>query len=314
MVNPIPGKCFCGAKLGAPAGAAGDELDTARCPACAYSRTVYRDTPSRRALQEEHPSAYQGQNQQRFGSLISRVRAWCARYRARHALLSADGPIRVVDFGCGQGYFLDALRGAGHQCTGVEISAVTGAQAMARGHRVVAALDALAEGAFAAVVSVHVIEHLPEPDQILAALRRVLQPGARFYFEVPNAASWQARCFGRRWLHWEGGLHIHHFTPPALAGLLAAHGYRIERSATYSFEHGLLGWVQSFFNLAFPYNRFFRNVILNRPLRDKLRCWPELLLLPAGVALCVPLLLIEALAARGAVLRVEGRVAGPSGR
>jgi hypothetical protein len=65
------------------------------------------------------------------------------------------------------------------------------------------------------------------------------------------------------------------------------------------------------FNLVFPYNRFFRNVILNRPLADKLHCLPELLLLPAVVAICMPLLVIEALAGRGAVLRVEGHVPGP---
>jgi SAM-dependent methyltransferase len=303
--------CFCGCAFAAPVCAAGDDVDISICPGCGYWRSAYRDTPSRREVQEEHPSAYQGRDGRRFGSLISRLRAGCARYRARYALLSAHGPTQVIDFGCGQGYFLDALRSAGHQCLGIEISETTGRRTMAKGHRVAPTLDALADQSFAAVVSVHVIEHLPDPDQILAALRRVLRPQACFYFEVPNADSWQARLFGRRWLHCEAGLHIHHFTARAMAGLLAAHGYQTERISTYSFEHGLLGWVQSLFNLAFPYNRFFRNVILNRPLADKLRCWPELLLLPAAVAICTPLLIAEALMGRGAVLRVEGHVSGP---
>jgi SAM-dependent methyltransferase len=307
-MKPDLANCFCGAALAAPVCVADDDVEISRCPVCDYWRSAYRATPSRREVQEEHPSAYQGQDGRRFGSLISRLRAWCARYRARHAMLSADGPTQVIDFGCGQGYFLDALRSSGHQCLGIEISEATGRRTMAKGHRVVRSLDALADQSFAAVVSVHVIEHLPEPDQILTALRRVLRPGACFYFEVPNADSWQARLFGRRWLHCEAGLHIHHFSRGALAGLLALHGYQTERIGTYSFEHGLLGWVQSCFNLVFPYNRFFRNVILNRPLADKLRCWPELLLLPATVAVCLPLLVAEALAAHGAVLRVEGHV------
>lgn len=311
-MNPTSHHCFCGAALSPVVAAPGDPLDIRRCPACGYWRSTYRDTPSRREIQEEHPSAYQGRDGQRFGSLISRLRAACAGYRARHARFGADGPAQVIDFGCGQGYFLDALRAAGHRCLGIEISETTGRRAMAKGHRVEASLDVLAERSFAAAVSVHVIEHLPDPAGILDALRRVLRPGAGFYFEVPNADSWQGRLFGRRWLHCEAGLHIHHFTPRAMTALLAANGYRTERIGTYSFEHGLLGWVQSFYNLVFPYNRFFRNVILNRPLADKLRCWPELLLLPALVALCAPLLVAEALSGRGAVLRVEGRVSPPA--
>jgi SAM-dependent methyltransferase len=304
--------CFCGAALSSPSLARGDDVTLQRCPTCAYWRSSYCDTPDRRVLQEEHPSAYQGREGQRFGSLISAVRAWCARYRVRHALLSTDGPTQVIDFGCGQGYFLDALRASGHHCLGIEISETTGRHAMTKGHLVERSFDTLADQSFAAVVSVHVIEHLTEPAAILTALRRVLHPQARFYFEVPNAHSWQARLFGRRWLHCEAGLHVHHFTRPAMAGLLAAHGYQIERIGTYSFEHGLLGWVQSFFNLVFPYNRFFRNVILNRSVADKLRCWPELVLLPAAVVVCAPFFIAEALAARGAVLRVEGRVSGPA--
>lgn len=309
MKNRNP-TCPCGATLTPPTVATGDDVAVAHCPACGYWRSSYCDTPDRRDLQEEHPSAYQGQGRhgQRFGALISALRAWCARYRVRHARLSAAGPAQVLDFGCGQGYFLDALRASGHHCLGIEISETTARQAMSKGHAVARSLDALPAHACAAVVSVHVIEHLPEPDLILAALRRVVRADAFFYFEVPNAGSWQGQLFGRRWLHCEAGLHVHHFTRTAFTALLTTHGYRSEQVSTFSFEHGLLGWVQSFFNLAFPYNRFFRNVILNRPLADKPQCWPELLLLPAAVALGLPLLLLEALAGRGAVLRVQGRV------
>lgn len=309
-MNKRQAKCFCGSTLSPPSLIDGDDVVIERCPACAYWRSSYCKARDRRDLQEGHPSAFQGQGpeSQRFGSLISAVRALCARYRVSRALLSIDGPAQVIDFGCGQGYFLDALRASGHQCTGIEISETTGCQAMAKGHTVLRSLDAVPSNVCSAVVSVHVIEHLPEPDAVLAAMRYVVRKNAWFYFEVPNANSWQGRLFGRHWLHCEAGLHVHHFTPTAFACLLKSHGYRIERIGTYSFEHGLLGWVQSLFNLVFPYNRFFRKVVLNRPLADKLQCWPELLLLPVAVALCLPLLAIEAIAGQGAVLRAEGRV------
>jgi 2-polyprenyl-3-methyl-5-hydroxy-6-metoxy-1,4-benzoquinol methylase len=312
--SAVPGlqdSCYCGSPLLSLA--AGDaDCDIRQCPACGYLRSTYRQDVSRRLIQEEHPSAYQGRDGRRFGSLVGSLRAACAAYRVRRALLGSKGRGRIVDFGCGQGYFLQALQAAGHDCVGIEISEVTAGRAMSKGLRVENSLDALAGHSFSGAASVHVIEHLPDPGQILDGLRRVVEPDGSFYFEVPNLASWQGRLFGRFWLHREAGLHIHHFTPRAFAGLLAAHGYRIEKLGTYSFEHGLLGWVQSFFNLVFPYNRFFRLVVLNRPLADKLRCWPEILIFPIVLAVSGVLLVVEALAGRGAVLRVEGRITGPA--
>ena len=60
-----------------------------------------------------------------FAGVVTAHASPAARYRVRHALLSADGPTQVIDFGCGQGYFLDALRASGHHCLGIEISETT---------------------------------------------------------------------------------------------------------------------------------------------------------------------------------------------
>lgn len=306
-MNAMLAKCFCGCASGLEPRRLGADIEAWVCPCCGYMTTPGAGN-DRVQVQEEHPGAYQGVDGQRFGSVIARIRARCARFRVRHALFGSQGPTHILDFGCGQGYFLDALRAQGHDCVGVEISAVTGRVAAAKGHRVLLTADVLADASFAAVASVHVIEHLPNPADVLAALRRRMMPGARFYFEVPNYASWQARLFRERWLHCEPGLHVHHFTPPSFSGLLEQQGFRILRVGSYSFEHGLLGWVQSLYNLVFPYNRFFRHVVLNQPLREKLRCWPELLLFPLVLLVGSVLFLGEAAAGQGAVLRVEGVV------
>lgn len=303
-----PDKCFCGQSPLEPR-TLRTGIDSWVCPACGYMKTLCATGKDDRVqVQEQHPGAFQGIDGQRFGSIIRRIRAACASFRVRHALFGHQGEVQILDFGCGQGYFLDALRANGHACVGVEISALTGRMAAAKGHRVLTTLDALADASFAAVASVHVIEHLPDPAVILALLRQVLAPDAQFYFEVPNYASWQAHLFQARWLHCEPGLHVHHFTAPSFIGLLAQEGYQVHRTRTYSFEHGLLGWVQSLYNLAFPYNRFFRYVVLNRPWKEKIQCWPELALFPFVLVPGLALFLCEAVAGQGAVLRVEGVV------
>lgn len=311
MVQPAqasPGQCFCGAPLANASAPPG--LAALACRGCGYLRTEFLDgAADRRALQYgAHPSAYQAAGEKRFSFGIGAVRQWCADYRVRHSLVGA-GPAgaAALDFGCGQGFYLDALRHVGYRTQGVELSALTARQAAARGHAVARTLAELPPTAFEALVSIHVLEHVPDADGMLSAIVARLAPGARFHIEVPNFASLQARLFRYRWLHCEAGLHVHHFTPTALTALLGRHGLHIERRASYSFEHGYFGWLQSLFNTVFPYNRFFRRVVLNRPLREKLAAWPELLALPLAALLALPLFAVESLCGRGAVIRCEGR-------
>lgn len=309
--NSIPPRCFCGGSLEPAPGPAG--IAALRCASCGYLRTELTSPQSSRAgLHEgEHPSAYQGPQGRRFTAGIGRIRQWCADFRVGHSLVgeAAKGS-RALDLGCGQGFYLNALRKRGYETFGVELSELTARRAASQGHVVRHSLPDYAERSFDAAVSIHVLEHIEPIAAVLAELSTRLKPGARVHVEVPNAASWQARLFGYRWLHREAGLHVHHFTAPALRALLENSGIRVDRTSTYSFEHGLTGWLQSLYNLVFPYNRFFRVVILNQPLRQKLRAWPELLLAPLAGALALAAFVAESLAGRGAVIRMEGVRAG----
>ena len=44
------------------------------------------------------------------------------------------------------------------------------------------------DGYFASAISNSVLEHIPQVQEVLADLRRVLKPGAPFLFCVPNPA------------------------------------------------------------------------------------------------------------------------------
>lgn len=273
--------------------------------------TVFVENTDRDYLQSgNHPSAYQGHDGRRFGSIIGYVRHACAATRVQLALLGKTGHRNIIDFGCGQGYFLDALRSAGHHCVGIEINELTARSAIRKGHNVISSVQQLTER-FDAVASVHVLEHIPDPESLLQTIGKQLAGDRRFYFEVPNFGSWQARVFGFKWLHCEAGLHIHHYTKKSFTAALTRQGYVVERLGTYSFEHGLLGWVQSFLNMIFPYNRFFRYVILNRPFKEKVQCLPEIALLPVLIPVGCLCLIVEAAAKNGAVLRAEGHYTEP---
>lgn len=88
----------------------------------------------------------------------------------------ALGP--VLDVGCGNGYYLDAMQARAVGATGCDLS--LGMLRSAGSHRLVNA-DAsclpFRNGHFGAVLAAHMLYHVPEPAETARELRRVLAPG-----------------------------------------------------------------------------------------------------------------------------------------
>jgi 2-polyprenyl-3-methyl-5-hydroxy-6-metoxy-1,4-benzoquinol methylase len=64
----------------------------------------------------------------------------------------------------------------------------------------------LPDGAYDMVVSLDVVEHLPQPERFFEEAFRVLRPGGLLYFSTPNPASLGARLKRARQLAADGGL------------------------------------------------------------------------------------------------------------
>jgi SAM-dependent methyltransferase len=107
------------------------------------------------------------------------------RHRAEYRLCaSLLGPGRVLDLGCGTGHSYEEL--APRETVGVdmETSALEGQARETHG----ADMRSLPfpPASFASVVSIQSIEHVPDPDRVLAEAVRVLVPDGRAIFVTPN--------------------------------------------------------------------------------------------------------------------------------
>ncbi len=104
-----------------------------------------------------------------------------AIYRLAAPLL---GPGRVLDLGCGTGHSYEEL--APRETVGVDVApeALRGQQRPTR----VADMRSLPfpDGSFASVMASHSIEHVPDPDTVVAEVVRVLGRGGRAIFATPN--------------------------------------------------------------------------------------------------------------------------------
>lgn len=153
---------------------------------------------------------------------------------------------RLLDIGCGDGYFLYFMRQAGWDVAGVEIDPDAAARGRAYGLRIhTGTLDEStfpeADGTFDVVRFWHSLEHVHRPDIALRAAHRLLRPGGEILVAVPNAGGAAARMCGPDWPGYDVPLHLHHYTRETLRQLLWQAGFRPIAIRTYSIGH--LEWI-----------------------------------------------------------------------
>jgi 2-polyprenyl-6-hydroxyphenyl methylase/3-demethylubiquinone-9 3-methyltransferase len=108
-------------------------------------------------------------------------------------------PVRVLDVGCGAGFLSNALALRGHAVTGVDASAKsleTAARHDSTGRVRYGVGDArrlpFPAESFDVACAMDFLEHVDEPETVVAEVSRVLAPGGLFFFHT----------FNRNWLSW----------------------------------------------------------------------------------------------------------------
>lgn len=148
--------------------------------------------------------------------------------------LSSARPGRLLDVGSGNGSFIARMRDGGWEVLGLEPDPVPARRAQELlGVPVVVGtdVDALARDgqSFDAITLGHVIEHVPEPVEMLRSCRALLKPGGRLVVVTPNVTSLGHRLFRRSWRGLEPPRHLHLFSTRTLVEVARRAGLREDR-------------------------------------------------------------------------------------
>jgi SAM-dependent methyltransferase len=156
------------------------------------------------------------------------------------AWLRERPPSRILDLGCSHGALAEQLRRIGHHVTGVDLTEHEGVRT--RVDMFVAA--DLSQGIpgevgadFDVVVAADVLEHVRNPDRLLADAQRCLRPGGTVVASVPNFAHWYPRVrvalgrfdYDRRGILDRG--HMRFFTRRSFERLVSEQGLTVQRCA-----------------------------------------------------------------------------------
>lgn len=128
-----------------------------------------------------------------------------------HAAITAafgDRPAKVLDVGCGGGFLSNYLATKGHRVTGLDASG--DALAIARRYDETGSVDYQSgdalnlpypDACFDSVCAMDFLEHVEDPDRVIAEAARVLKPSGLFFFHTfnRNFLSWLIVIKGVEW-------------------------------------------------------------------------------------------------------------------
>lgn len=145
-----------------------------------------------------------------------------ARRQLLHMFLEGLKPGKVLEVGCGSGEFLHRMHKLGWEGTGLDFDekAIEHAKTLYGSSGTFLHSDLtgakFADNSFDAVTMNHVIEHVPDPVELLKEVRRVLKPGGKFVAATPNISSFGHGKFHDCWRGLETPRHLQIFSPEAL--------------------------------------------------------------------------------------------------
>jgi 2-polyprenyl-3-methyl-5-hydroxy-6-metoxy-1,4-benzoquinol methylase len=139
---------------------------------------------------------------------------------------------KLVDFGCGDGSFLERAREK-FDAIGIEMSPRSAALARQRvpadrileGPLTEIAAHSLREKSFDLVTQFGYIEHEWNPRAALEAAFRLLEPGGVTVLKTPNFDSWNRRVMGMNWVGYHIPAHCNYFTSKTLGLMLRNTGF-----------------------------------------------------------------------------------------
>ncbi|MBN1506195.1 MAG: class I SAM-dependent methyltransferase [Sedimentisphaerales bacterium] len=192
----------------------------------------------------------------RFRDCIARVPVAGSLFRAvtdgravGPVLRRLDARKRLLDVGCGNGAFLDAMR----RQTGCEVQGLDLSPAAVEQARRLYGLEVFqgtitrapfADESFDVVTGWWYLEHVPNPQESVREMARLLKSGGLCAIGVPNCASLFARLFRDRWYHLDCPRHLCLYSPGTMRTLLARHGLSVRKIVYDKTPWGLLGSLQ----------------------------------------------------------------------
>jgi 2-polyprenyl-3-methyl-5-hydroxy-6-metoxy-1,4-benzoquinol methylase len=120
---------------------------------------------------------------------------------------------KILDYGCGDGSFLKFMKSVDFSILGYEPNSKASQIANSKigSENIVHSLDTIKNNSLDIITLWHVLEHIPNPEEILYRLREKLKPDGFLIIALPNHQSYDAKFYKENWAAWDVPRHIFHY-------------------------------------------------------------------------------------------------------
>ncbi len=188
--------------------------------------------PSIEALPKYYlSSGYRSHNPSKI-NVIDYVYGWIQRRNNAYKLKQLNqfrfSGNALLDVGAGTGGFCVAAQKRGWQCLAIEPSEI--ARQYGQRHAVAYVdWESIKDHSLDCITLWHVLEHLPNLDNVFKEFERTLKPNGLLVIAVPNWHSWDAQHYFEHWAAYDVPRHLWHFDPESLKALLQKYSWRVDR-------------------------------------------------------------------------------------
>lgn len=146
---------------------------------------------------------------------------------------------KILDVGCGTGYFPNTMKEKGWEVLGIEQDDETRKYAIEKFQFQAEAPEALAKleaGSFDCITLWHVLEHLHELNTSVEQYQKLLKPDGVLIVAVPNYECFEAQLYEKYWAGWDIPIHLWHFSIKSMKTLMNQHGFNVTKIKGMPFD------------------------------------------------------------------------------
>lgn len=150
---------------------------------------------------------------------------------------------KLLDIGCGSGFFIACLKKYGWNVSGIDISkwATEFARKKLRLNVITGTVeDVQFNEKFNIVTMYHILEHLPNPIGSLKKVLELIADDGTLIIKGPNLGSFDRIWHGKKWRGYDLPFHLYHFTPKTYQMILKMAGFSVQKILLQNwrlFEH-----------------------------------------------------------------------------
>ncbi len=174
---------------------------------------------------------------------------------------------RILDIGAGVGDFLSVCKNDDWQTVGIEPSDKAKNIAKSKGVSFVEHLSELEDNSFDIITMWHVLEHVPDLENQIKELKRLIKPNGTVIIAVPNFNSFDANYYGKYWAAFDVPIHLWHFSKTAIQKLFVKENLELVNVLPMKFDSfyvsllsekyktGKMNYIKAFF-IGWKSNRY----------------------------------------------------------